>query len=313
LNKFNFIYRAFSIALFFTSCSGNETTGPSISQVADFSSSQPLSSFHQKGKPSSSYRPKSSITNSSSSALSSSFFKLTPLSSSISTKGSVRFTFDDNYIDSWYEVRDSLLKYDIQATFFISGFQKLSNEKVIKLIELENLGFEIGFHSVNHIDATVFLEDHSTDEYFNQEIKPDLDSMRAAGFSINSFAYPFGKGTPLLDSLLLKEFKHIRYVAESQRNGPIKNLGMFDEGFSIRDLASISSAIGIDSNYQTPLALISQALQKAKNDNEILTLYAHKIVLESPKSYQVKLSTLISIAKEAKRLELKSITFSQQD
>lgn len=296
-----------------TSCSGNENFGPSNSQISDLSSSEPFSSFIQKSEPISSYKPKSSINNSSSSALSSSSFKLTTLSSSISTKGSVRFTFDDNYIDSWYQFRYNLLKHDIQATFFISGFQKLSNEKIIKLIELENLGFEIAHHSLSHIDAPIFLETNSINDYLNQEIKPDLDSMRAAGFKVNSFAYPFGKGTPLLDSLLLKEFKHIRYVAESQRNGPIKNLHMFDEGFSIRDLTPISSAIGIDSNYQTPLALIFQALQKAKDQNKILTFYAHKIVLESPKSYQVKLSTLISIAKEAKRLELKSITFSQQD
>lgn len=205
------------------------------------------------------------------------------------------------------------MKYDIRATFFISGFSNLNTDKINKLHELQDLGFEIGHHTHNHIDAVSFLEEHSHEEYFTQEIEQDLNEMNKAGFDIKSFAYPFGKGTPQLDSLLLQDFSHLRYVAESQRNGPIKNLSMFDEGLSIAPNPAISSGIGIDSNYQTPTHLIHKALQEAHDNNKTLTFYAHKIVEEDPKPYQIKLSTLISISKEAKRLGLKSITFSQAE
>lgn len=311
------------MALYFTACSGSEVLEPSTSESSQTSLSN-ISNTSSELVLSSNLEAISSINpslagsealNSSSSLDELHYSSSTPIvsSSSKNKTGFLKFTFDDAYIDSWYAVKDSLIKYNIQATFFISGFSRLNNQEIDKLSELQELGFEIGHHSLNHIDATSFLQTNSTYDYYNKEIKPDLDKMLEKGFTINSFAYPFGKGVPSLDSLLLQKFRHIRYVAESQRGGRPKNIDIFNEGFSDILYPPISSGIGIDSNYSLSLELIYESLEKAKTTESTLTFYAHKIVLDNPEPYQVKLSTLISIAKEAKRLGLTTITFSNSN
>jgi peptidoglycan-N-acetylglucosamine deacetylase len=234
-------------------------------------------------------------------------------SSAPPNKASIQFTFDDTYIDSWHIVKDSLVKYHIKATFFISEYYSFDSRKISKLLELQSHGFEISYHSVNHIDAIKYLDSNSIQDYLNTEIIPDLTKMKKDGFRVTAFAYPFGLNTKTLDSTLLKHFSKIRDVAESQRRRNIQTLEELYEGISTPQSTSIISGIGIDFNYKVPFHLLQQAMQKTYDENKTITLYAHKIVSENPQAFQVTLQTLIDISQEATRIGLHGKYFSDEN
>jgi hypothetical protein len=48
----------------------------------------------------------------------------------------VVITFDDDYVNEWFEANAILQAYDWKATFFVTRFHQLSSEKIQKLIEL---------------------------------------------------------------------------------------------------------------------------------------------------------------------------------
>ena len=52
-------------------------------------------------------------------------------------KGGVIISFDDNYIDEWFELREVFNQYQIKATFFIAHSYLLDTDDIQKLKILE--------------------------------------------------------------------------------------------------------------------------------------------------------------------------------
>lgn len=77
----------------------------------------------------------------------------------------IAFTFDDgpNYNTSL--VIDVLLKYNVTATFFITGKNIKGNEKIIKKLSENNM--EIGNHTYSHLLLTKYKEDKIQEEINN--------------------------------------------------------------------------------------------------------------------------------------------------
>ena len=84
----------------------------------------------------------------------------------------VVISFDDDYVDEWFEVNNVLEPYDWKATFFVTKFNQLSTAKIQKLKDLKIDGHEIGGHGLNHLNAPNFISANGTAEYLNQEIIP---------------------------------------------------------------------------------------------------------------------------------------------
>jgi peptidoglycan/xylan/chitin deacetylase (PgdA/CDA1 family) len=125
----------------------------------------------------------------------------------------VVITFDDGYKDNLLNAVPILKKYNIPATFFItSGYINTDNtlswdkKSVVKhplmtwdeVRELVRMGFDIGAHTVNHINLGEASLDTARKEITRckSHIEMEIDK------EINTFAFPFGKRNCIRDEVI---------------------------------------------------------------------------------------------------------------
>ena len=207
-------------------------------------------------------------------------------------------SFDDDFIDQWWDVRDLFTQYDVKVTFFITRFDKLTEERIEKLRDLRDLGHEIGCHSLTHADPEAFMETHTVQEYVDQEIVPALELMRAAGFEVTSFSYPWGWHTPELDEALFEYFTVLRMSG---------NLGNPTGVYYDWSGARLVKGASIDTKW-AELDEITDALETAAIDGTCLMLYSHRILDESEKSHTTR-DRLEAVFQKARKLGLKSYVY----
>ena len=224
-------------------------------------------------------------------------------------KAGIVLTFDDRAVESWYSARDLFKKYDAKATFFVTKYHKLNQEKIEMLKNLKQDGHEVGSHGLNHIRATTFIKENSLKAYLSQEILPTVELMNIDGLGPTSFAYPYGSRKKEIDKALLEEFNIIRGTA------PTKKVKIKDQ-----DLAYCTSGrgnklvfgVGIDGIYENTVKDILDGIDRAKKNGEILTLYAHKIVeVENKEKYVVGRDKIETILKYAADNGMKFYTISE--
>ncbi len=187
-------------------------------------------------------------------------------------KGGIVFTFDDQYIDEWYNFRDKFNEYNIKATFFINRPQNLTDDQIQKLKQLANDGHEIGCHGLNHRNALDFKD--SINQYYAMDIKPAIEILDSLGFTISSFAYPYGSSTEKIDSLLLQ---HVPYLRKATWNIQDTTIDFYNEIFANSNSYAVINSMGIDSNYRITFDNLKKGMQRAKRNNEVLILHNHCI------------------------------------
>lgn len=216
----------------------------------------------------------------------------------------VVISFDDAFIDEWYNVNDTLIPYDWRATFFVTEFQKLSSDKLKKINQLKDLGHEIGGHGYNHLDAQKFCLSNGINNYLNQEISPMILSMGNNGVVPTSFAYPYGSRNHQIDSLLFTHFKILRGTTYGNLL-PADQKCYFDNN-------RLVFGIGIDSHYSHfSISYVIKLLKYALEQNKIVIFYAHKPVLSYTKKYETEYNTLLEICKFVKINKMKFYTMSE--
>ena len=131
----------------------------------------------------------------------------------------IALSFDDASVHLWFEIRDLFLAYDARVTFFISryGAIPLYHDAVR---ELANDGHDIAAHSVAHLRAPSYVEEHGLQAYLDDEATPSIQILRDAGYEVTSFAYPFGARTDELDDALLEHVSILRSVSFSLEGAP---------------------------------------------------------------------------------------------
>jgi len=225
----------------------------------------------------------------------------------------ILLTFDDTHVAQWVEALPLFAKYNARVTFFVTRFDQLSEEQIAGLKKLEAAGHTIGCHGLRHIKAAEYTAEHGIENYLATEITPALDAMEKAGFRPSSFAYPSSNNDAETDAALLKLFRHLRTGAapkEGQRYAEMAAL------FTPLDqLAERGCLIGkgIDrigkSGNEDRLAQLFDAMTRAANNNECLTLYAHNIADDS-KSHHVSQATLEKILQKGQELGLRFYAFN---
>jgi peptidoglycan/xylan/chitin deacetylase (PgdA/CDA1 family) len=135
--------------------------------------------------------------------------------------GAVALSFDDSNVESWISVRDLLRDNGVRATFFVTRYHTMGDSTREQLRQLAADGHTIEAHTVNHLHAADYVDQHGLAQYLREEAVPSIERLRADGFPVRAFAYPFGERTRELDRALLKHVEVLRAVSFSADNAVI--------------------------------------------------------------------------------------------
>ena len=100
-------------------------------------------------------------------------------------------------------------------TFFVSRYARLSPTQRDLLRLLASDGHDVQAHSVLHLRAPEYVEDHGLAAYLEDEVIPSIEVLRADGYEVTAFAYPFGARTTELDRAIRAHVPVLRSVAFS--------------------------------------------------------------------------------------------------
>ncbi|MGV9004138.1 polysaccharide deacetylase family protein [Flavobacterium sp.] len=216
----------------------------------------------------------------------------------------VVLTFDDDFVDEWFDVNTILEPYDWKATFFVTRFNQLSANKIQKLKDLKSYGHEIGGHGLNHLNAPTFISANGTNEYLNQEIFPMISLMNNNDLAATSFAYPYGARNSSTDNLMLDQFQIIRGTTYGNQIPALQNCFYNDD--------RVVFGLGIDKNYSHfSIPYFLSLLEYAKNNHKIVIFYAHKPVTTFQNNYETEYQTLIEICNYVKSNNMKFYKISE--
>jgi len=218
----------------------------------------------------------------------------------------VVISFDDAYVDEWFDADEALKKYGWRATFCVCRIDSVGKPQLEKLQQLQTEGHEIAGHGYHHYNAVKFVNQYGIDQYMKQEIEPMLVSMKQKGFHVMSFAYPYGERSAALDSVVSKKFKVVR-GRDFCSDVPEK------EGSYFRG-SKFMYAFDIDNNHiHFSIPYVLELLDYAKKKNKILILCSHKPVKNVTANYQTKMETLAFICKYIKHNGMKFYRLSDLD
>ncbi|HEX2867040.1 MAG TPA: polysaccharide deacetylase family protein [Ignavibacteriales bacterium] len=197
--------------------------------------------------------------------------------------------FDDNFIDEWYRIKDTLKFYGVKCTFFVSGFSRLNRREVEELKTLQSECHEIACHSRTHADAESYSNKYGIDKYIEREIMPEIKAMAKAGIHPVSFAYPNGSRNMKLDRALEDYFKILRGVTLYPR--PVFNQ------------FPVVNGLGMDDNFFS-IDYIFQELERNYNKGQFVILIGHTPTVKpfTYPRYYTTIDRLIKIIKKAKTL-----------
>jgi peptidoglycan/xylan/chitin deacetylase (PgdA/CDA1 family) len=168
-------------------------------------------------------------------------------------------SFDDYYPETWEQHFDLFDEYGAKVTFFVKG------GSVTKfMLDAQNRGHEIGYHTVNHLH----LPKLSIEQFYEETISR-ISIFRDAGIELTSFAYPFGEYNSWMHEELLKYYKIVRGFSKFKRYTMDEMKSGFIDSKSI-DNIKYKSEIYFQSS-------IDNMLQSAKHYGKIITLTSHKI------------------------------------
>ncbi|GAB3640271.1 polysaccharide deacetylase family protein [Spirosoma arcticum] len=229
----------------------------------------------------------------------------------------IALSFDDRFINEWYQLRPIFQKYNARATFYITQFDSLTPVEIAQLKTLQQDGHEIGCHGAIHTNSISYVRQNSMSQYLNDEIHPALRSMKRHGFRPTSFAHPGGAHTNAIDHELLKYFVLLRDVALIERTmwGVTLrwNIHLMPSIYYQFDGDPTVDALLFDEGAGLGLSDLRTGMRKAKEDGTALMLFGHKPYQRAVKTggYGFLTGRLDSILAESRRLELKTYTMSE--
>ena len=124
----------------------------------------------------------------------------------------VALSFDDTSVAAWFALRQTFRNYRARVTFFVSRYDGLGPAQRDELKLLASDGHDIEAHSMRHMRAPEYVEDHGINAYLHDEVDPSIAILTGEGFEVHAFAYPFGARTGELDRAIAKRVPVIRSI-----------------------------------------------------------------------------------------------------
>ncbi len=211
--------------------------------------------------------------------------------------GAVCFTFDDFGGEGWLKADAIFKKYNAHATFFISG--AIDQERIDVMKKLQSAGHTVGLHTVKHANATP-LTDMTIEDYFNQQVKPQLDVCKANGIEIKAFAYPNNRRTEETDAEMFKYFDYVR-----------AGYGTPDKSVVYIPIAETGKKMvlrggGIGDYYKSKLENLTAILDEAADKNMFIVFFSHRI-MPGASGIDMPTELLEALLKHASKRKMKII------
>jgi hypothetical protein len=121
-------------------------------------------------------------------------------------------SFDDTAVAAWYDLRSLFDRHGARVTFFISRYGELYDNERAMVKQLSEDGHDIEAHTVKHLNGPRYVEEHGMTRYVFDEVLPSIEVLRADGYEVTAFAYPFGARTEETDDALFKLVPVLRSV-----------------------------------------------------------------------------------------------------
>jgi peptidoglycan/xylan/chitin deacetylase (PgdA/CDA1 family) len=203
----------------------------------------------------------------------------------------IALTFDDNYIDDWYQCLPLFDSFGVKATFYISNYKYIPYEQKQKLRVMADHGHEIAYHSTNHIDFARTLHSETMAKLVKDEIEDGMEMMKKDGFYPTTFAYPYGSHTDALDKCLLRKFKSLRALNGSKN---------YAKSFVPNTDNSMLYAIGLDKSSKKTNEELINLVRLAKENNTCVVFVGHHIAKPDDPMHvpYLRLKKIIKTAKE---------------
>ena len=210
--------------------------------------------------------------------------------------GGIALSWDDvQNIGPCYENRDMFKTYNANCTVNINNLSAWGQGTTDNLSALHNAGWEIAGHGYNHVDSLEFLNNHTSQEWLNQEILPNIAEINSYGYPAYSLAYPYTTRNDTTDALLAPYFRTLRAMSYN-----IVNVNESDAYYKWDD-ARVVNAVEIDDQSNVNLESIQYGIDEAMKYGYVLVLYGHAITPTVTGDYQTSTSRLDSILNYTKK------------
>ena len=130
--------------------------------------------------------------------------------------------------------------------------------------ELEARGHSVGLHTVHHRDAVPRPPEMTLEQYFAEEIRPQLDVCRAAGMRMRGFAYPNNRHDDDTDRMLFRHFDFLRCGKSGTPADPPPG-------------KLLIRGTGIGEYYKSEAAALCAMLEDAARENRRIDFFSHDI------------------------------------
>jgi peptidoglycan/xylan/chitin deacetylase (PgdA/CDA1 family) len=214
---------------------------------------------------------------------------------------------DDAAIPAWYNFVLLPECQSVKLTLYISNFHHLSQEEHKLLKQLQNLGHDVQYHTLNHPNLKEVAKRGQLSHYFRVEIDSGLQLMRDAGYNPVYFAFPFSETIDSLDSEFFLRFKTLRVWGDDSSNfsAATENLYIWQKSQKyIRNL-SIDRSSKVNSNQ------LREAIRFAKDKRLGLPVLFHGIDENPNNSYACSLDTLLNLVRIAQEEGIPFKTLSE--
>lgn len=124
----------------------------------------------------------------------------------------IALSFDDAAVDAWHAQRPQFTAHEVKATFFVTRYDQFTADQRTRLGELAADGHAIEAHGVDHLNAYDYVERWGLAAYLEREALPSIARLRADGYPVSLYAYPFGAHTEEIDRALLEHVSAVRSI-----------------------------------------------------------------------------------------------------
>jgi peptidoglycan/xylan/chitin deacetylase (PgdA/CDA1 family) len=118
-------------------------------------------------------------------------------------RAAVALMFDDWHTRIWVDTMPLLDKYGAKVTIFVARYDGTNTAMHDELAQLAAAGHDIEAHGLLHQRGPVVVEEQGLRTYLDDEVLPSIDALRADGYEVLSYAYPFGAHTSEIDRAIL--------------------------------------------------------------------------------------------------------------